>query len=372
VTRRTAFVYHRIAPETLGGAERFYAALSRQFAADGSAAVLVSMHHWAGPRRLTANGVERIGLARPGGVADTRVGRFGPKLRWALALFWHLLRHGGGYDVVHCCCFPHVSVVACRLALLAHRRTALVVDWHEVLPRSTWRRRLGLVGLLGWLVQRLAVLATPVGLTFSALHAGRLREEGFRGRVEVVPEFLPDGDVVAAPAQRETHRVLFAGRLVREKHPEVVPAVVAALRRTDPRWHAVVLGDGPETVSGDGVDARGYVSGDELAEALRTSTVLLHPSEREGFGLAVLEALAYGLPVVVVAAPDNASTDLVDDGVTGVVCADGSAATLAAAVLAAWGMHAGAEAWWAANAATYSVAGCAARLRALHESVRGR
>jgi len=287
--------------------------------------------------------------------------------------------HHRQYDVVHCCCFPHVSVLACRLGLLAHPRTRLVVDWHEVLPRATWRRRLGALGDAGWAVQRLAVAATPVALTFSELHARRLRAEGYGGRVEVVPEFLPDGEPVAPAVTRDATRLVFAGRLVREKHPAVVPAVVAALRRTDPRWHAVVLGDGPETDAvlaaagaagvADGVDVRGYVPPAELAAALGTATVLLHPSEREGFGLAVLEALAYGLPVVVVAAPDNAAVELVVPGVNGVVCADGGAESLAAAVLEVARLHAATEAWWAAHAGTYTLAGCAARLRAIHETL---
>ncbi len=43
------------------------------------------------------------------------------------------------------------------------------------------------------------------------------------------------------------------------------------------------------------------------------------PSEREGYGLVVVEASARGTPSVVVRAPDNAAVELVDDGVNGVV-----------------------------------------------------
>lgn len=353
--RRIAFVYHRIAPETLGGAERFYAGLSRQYATEGDSPVLVSMQHWPGPRHETREGVLRVGVAAPGR------GRVLPMVRWALALFFHLLRHE--YDVVHVCCFPHLSVVAARLAL---RRRPLVVDWHEVLPRTTWTRRLGPLGLLGWLAQRLAIRATPVAVTYSALHAERLRAEGFRGRVEVVPEFLPDG-VLPGDATRDPRRVLFAGRLVDEKHPEVVAPTVAALRRDDPAWHAVVLGSGPVPVAGEGVEVRGYVTDTALAAELRSAAVLLHPSEREGFGLAVLEALAYGLPVVVVAAPDNAAVELVTPDI-GVVCPDARPETLAAAIASVTTpeTYAAVARWWAAHRETYSVEACAARLTALH------
>ena len=368
---RTAFVYHRIAPETLGGAERFYAGLARRLVADGAPPVLVSMHHWPGPKHTVHDGVARVGLARPGR------GRVLPKVRWALALTWHLFRHGARYDVVHACCFPHVAVVACRIGLLPHRRTRLVVDWHEVLPWATWRRRLGPLGAAGWLAQRLAVAATPAAVTFSKLHERRLREAGFRGPVAVVPEFLPDGEPAPGDAERDPWGVLFAGRLDREKRPDLVPAVVALLRAADPRWHAVVLGDGPEAAAvraaaaaagvADAVDVRGYVPAAELDTALRTAAVLLHPSEREGFGLAVLEALAYGVPVVVVAAPDNAAVELVEDGVTGAVCAEPDPAALAAAVRRLAGRpetYAATARWWAEHRSRYAVAECARQLAA--------
>jgi glycosyltransferase involved in cell wall biosynthesis len=59
---------------------------------------------------------------------------------------------------------------------------------------------------------------------------------------------------------------------------------------------------------------------------------LLLPSRREGYGLVVVEAAAHGTPSVVVAGPDNAAVELVQDGVNGVVAPDISPAALAAAI----------------------------------------
>jgi glycosyltransferase involved in cell wall biosynthesis len=44
------------------------------------------------------------------------------------------------------------------------------------------------------------------------------------------------------------------------------------------------------------------------------------PSTREGFGVAVLEANACGVPALVVQHPDNAALELVRDDVTGIIC----------------------------------------------------
>jgi glycosyltransferase involved in cell wall biosynthesis len=46
---------------------------------------------------------------------------------------------------------------------------------------------------------------------------------------------------------------------------------------------------------------------------------MLLPSSREGYGLIVVEAAARGTPSVVIRGQDNAATELVQDGVNGVV-----------------------------------------------------
>ena len=57
------------------------------------------------------------------------------------------------------------------------------------------------------------------------------------------------------------------------------------------------------------------------------------PSRREGYGLVVVEACAAGTPAVVVADPDNAATELIEEGVNGFVAASASPQDLAAAIL---------------------------------------
>ncbi len=58
--------------------------------------------------------------------------------------------------------------------------------------------------------------------------------------------------------------------------------------------------------------------------------LLVHPAEREGLGLALLEAAAAGVPVVACAA--GGVPDIVEHGATGALVAVGDAAALRAAV----------------------------------------
>ena len=59
---------------------------------------------------------------------------------------------------------------------------------------------------------------------------------------------------------------------------------------------------------------------DAVLDRLRAARLLVFPSTREGFGVAVLEANACGVPALVVQHPDNAALELVRDGVTGIIC----------------------------------------------------
>src|SRR5205814_9767184 len=81
---------------------------------------------------------------------------------------------------------------------------------------------------------------------------------------------------------------------------------------------------------------------------------LLLPSRREGYGLVVVEAAARGVPAVVVAGPDNAATELVDEGINGTIAADASAHELAAAIVRVYNggpaLRASAAGWFRRNA----------------------
>lgn len=102
--------------------------------------------------------------------------------------------------------------------------------------------------------------------------------------------------------------VLFAGRLSAEKDPTVLlPAVRHAMRRgCDLRL--VVAGDGPmrealareaqESLPGRSVFLGHVVRRDELATLVASVDAFVHTNPREPFGIAPLEALVSGVPVV--------------------------------------------------------------------------
>lgn len=74
----------------------------------------------------------------------------------------------------------------------------------------------------------------------------------------------------------------------------------------------------------------GSLDGDAVIATMQTSDALLFPSRSEGFGLVAAEAMACGLPVIVTCG--SSLSEIVEDGVTGILCPQDDVAAFAAAV----------------------------------------
>jgi 1,2-diacylglycerol 3-alpha-glucosyltransferase len=131
----------------------------------------------------------------------------------------------------------------------------------------------------------------------------------------IAPRFSP------GPAERPLRHqgaflVLAVGRLAREKRLDVVIEGVRRARHAG-RIQLVVTGRGPEEarvrrlVAGLPRPAEVcFVDDDELLRLLRTADLLVHASEVELEGMAVLEALGCGTPALVADAPGSAARHL--------------------------------------------------------------
>jgi glycosyltransferase involved in cell wall biosynthesis len=108
--------------------------------------------------------------------------------------------------------------------------------------------------------------------------------------------------------EAEPPEVLYAGRLSAEK------GVLELVQAAD-GLNLVVAGDGPLRPQVPG--ALGFVSHDALERLYARAAVVACPSHREGFGVACLEAMAHGRPVV--ATGVGGLRDLVVEGETGLV-----------------------------------------------------
>ncbi|MBX5441685.1 MAG: glycosyltransferase [Solirubrobacteraceae bacterium] len=340
---RICLVYDCIYPHTIGGAERWYRNLGERLAEAGHEVTYLTRRQWPKGEDAGVPGVNVIAVT-PAMALYTEGGRrrILPPIVFGLGVLWHLLVHGRRYDIVHTAAFPYFSVIAAAVARRVHG-FSLFVDWHEVWTRAYWTEYLGRVqGFVGWAVQRLCLKIRQRAFCFARMTAERCREEGIRDPVTVLSG-LYTGSHTQSEVTESIPLVMFAGRHIPEKRvPDLVPAIERARERL-PELRCVIFGDGPERGKvqrlvrerglEDVIELPGFVDGERIDETMAHALCMVLPSRREGYGMVVVEAASWGTPSVVVADPDNAATELVDDGENGIVAPSTSPEDLAAAIL---------------------------------------
>jgi alpha-1,6-mannosyltransferase len=194
--------------------------------------------------------------------------------------------------------------------------------------------------------RRLSRLADQVVVTsaFSAAEFERVGATNLR-RIRLgvdLDTFRPDTGSSGVPppapwmGRGDTVRLITISRLSCEKRPERSIETLRVLRRWGVPAHLVMVGDGPQLErlrrQSDGLPVtflRHVSDRRVLAELIAGADLALSPSPAETFGLATLEALACGTPVVVPA--DGAARELLEEPGCGAV-SDGTPQGTARAV----------------------------------------
>ncbi|MEM1176847.1 MAG: glycosyltransferase family 4 protein [Acidobacteriota bacterium] len=221
----------------------------------------------------------------------------------------------------------------------------------QVVSRPSWDEHLfyaksRIQSLLGRFIgEKADAVVAPSRVTL-----GELEEDyGVSGRREVIyngislESSLGRSLAVAArtrPPQHERPTVLYVGRLRTRKAVAVLLMAMHLLRESVPGVRLLVVGDGEQIIPlatlrdklklPGVVQFLGKVDREKLALYYREADVYCLPSLYEGFPLAILEAMAAGLPVVATRVSGN--PEAVVDGETGYLVPEESAQALAEAL----------------------------------------
>lgn len=333
-----ALVYDAVYPFVAGGVERRNYAVAEMLRRDHGVAIY-GFDYWTDSAEGRLAGCNYVAVGPPlhlyGSDGRRRVSE---AIVFAGRLLAALLRSREElWDVAN---FPFFSVPVAWLASRVRRRK-LVVTWYEYWGEY-WYRYLGWRGVMGRWVESLALRCSPRIITVSAMTRQRLVAAGYpNDRITLVPCGVDLKAIEQTPAADESHDLLYLGRLLPHKRVELAIEALAELRASHAGATLAIVGDGPERdrlrrrVAELGLESAVRFYGrlpraEQVYALLKSARVLVAPSEREGFGITIVEAWACGLPAVVCQGCENAMCELIDRPFKGRVAA-ASATDIAAA-----------------------------------------
>ncbi len=235
--------------------------------------------------------------------------------KWSRPLGRWIGEHARDFDLVHVHgVFSHSSIAAgsaCRAQGVPYlvRPLGTLDPWS--LKRHAWRKRLLL---------RLAVrsmLSGAAAMHYTSDEEARLAETALPGlpRRAVVPLGVDEelfADPQSVPAADSPY-ILALSRLDPKKGIEVLIDAFHHVAGLDVRnqWSLVIAGDGDpayvkslRSLAGMGpgssrITFKGWVAGADRVQLLRGASLFALPSHQENFGIAMVEALAAGVPAMV-------------------------------------------------------------------------
>jgi glycosyltransferase involved in cell wall biosynthesis len=228
-----------------------------------------------------------------------------PLTRW-------LWRHAREYDVIHIHALFSYSAIA---AALSAARAGVP---YIVRPLGTLNRW-GMLNRRRWLKKwsyrliETRILRGAAAIQYTCeQEAGEARELGVPDTGIVIPNPVDLCGIASVPPGRNpAPTLLFLSRLDPKKGLELLLAAFARVRSQYPAAVLVIAGEGPE-VFVDGLKQQsrklgtesavvwaGFLQGESKSQALARADVFVLPSHSENFGVAVVEAMGAGVPVVV-------------------------------------------------------------------------
>jgi glycosyltransferase involved in cell wall biosynthesis len=333
-----ALVTDAIYPYHRGGKELRYYELSRRLAQRADVHVY-TMHWWSGPPVRAAETVTLHAISPLLSLYARSRRSISQAILFALACL-RLLTYR--FDVLEADHIPYFQIFALRfVTALRHKR--FLVTWHEVWGRAYWREYLGPLGLAAWFIEFLAMhLPDHIIAASPETAAGLDAILGASAAITVAPNGIDMDAIRQACPDAALADVVVVSRLLPHKRIDMLLDAVAALHSDGISVSCRIIGDGPESATlveyartlgvAHAVDFRSDVHEQkEVYALLKAAKMFVFPSAREGFGIAALEALACGLPVITTSAPANLARHLVMRSPRGIVC-DASASAVAAAI----------------------------------------
>lgn len=330
-TVRVCLVTEIFHPEDQGGQGQQAFALARRLQASGVTLMVLTRRNYATSHMSELlDGVHVTRLPPMGLLKGKGWAAVMPTLRFLCVLFVRLVQRRRHYDVVLVQGVKGILLPTVIAAGFLNKRCIVKIDAvaelaHDLTPESLARMRLNERSRVvrGWSKVRDALLrrADAVVAISAEIEAALAPRLGQRERIVHIPNGVELQHRETRPLDKAALRrclglpegvlIVYTGRLSRAKGLMMLLEVWERLAPDHPAAHLVLVGSGDRSFDGCEMELRAYAARADLAhrvmftgqvdrviDYLRACDLFVLPSESEGFGLSLVEAMAAGLPCI--------------------------------------------------------------------------
>ena len=330
---KIAIIHDCIYPFRKGGGEVRNYHLSRQLAKMGHEVFLVGMKDWDGDDYLElSEGVTAVGVSSGLLLYDSTGKRtIGDAMMFSASCSSaNLEKYIPDVDIVEANNIPYMHLPNVW-KWTREKDLPMYVTWHEVYGYSHWRKeRNPIVGAIATYYERNSMKFGDYLIAVSDHTKNRLLEKGVpEERIRVVLAGVDTPKIAVCPPEGSESDVIYSARLVSHKRVDLLlSASEISGRKLGRPIKGVITGDGPlkEDLKRQAYNMEidfwftGWLEQpEEVWGHMKNSKVMVHTSQREGFGFVALEAMACGIPVIAMDEETTAIGELVDDGKNGYI-----------------------------------------------------
>lgn len=321
---KIAFIYDTAFPWVTGGAERRIYEISTRLVNRGHDVHIFSLGFWMNTKEYSSKetikykGITYHSVGKP---MDLYTKNNTRSIREALYFARCILTNAklNDFDIVDCQGFPYFSCYASKLK----NRKNLVITLHEVW-NDYWYEYLGRLGIFGKIIEKGIFHLTRNFICVSQLTFENMIQNKRPDNTTIIANGVNTEEITFIDPVREYVDVLFIGRLIPEKHADLIINAISRVVNVHPQVKCKIIGNGPSekylkeltsslNLEGNILFEDFYPDHEELYATMKSTSALILPSKREGFGIVVIEANACGVPVITLNHPMNAAKDLIND-----------------------------------------------------------
>lgn len=317
---KIAFVYDTSFPWVTGGAERRIYEIAKRLAIRGHDVHIYSLGYWMQTEEYKSQKVIRkdnITYHSVGKPVDLYTKDNKRSIKEAIYFSTCILKCNlKDYDIVDCQGFPYFSCYSSKL-----KTKNMVITLHEVW-NDYWYEYMGRIGFFGKIIEKGILRLTNNVICVSQLTYEQMLENRCPSNATVISNGVDIDKITYVSPRKEYSDMIFAGRLIPEKNVELIIRAVHLVKNKHPHLTCRIIGEGPEEEElktltqtlnlEENIIFEGFFDRQEdLYSSIKSSTMFILPSKREGFGIVTIEANACGVPVITLNHPMNASKDLI-------------------------------------------------------------